>query len=364
MAALVPTDARNQLQDLSGIVIQPGENPYVALINACDNDPAKIQKLYETHRTLRNQQQRAKFLDPAFTEVLVDPFLIRIENPSIDPSFADPRHGLVFWARPPEHVLQLTAHVQSLLQKAGPRGLWLMPTNRQHMTALEITHSKTPAEAFAVVDKMAKSMTQATADDGSLTAESGIASIVNYPYAHRARLVKPMLSYDLSAVALSFVPAAGEPRASPAPIPPAQNTAVDAVGDAYTYHHLRRDLFDRAQATGVEVASRYVVPSAHITLGRFIGQDDHATPEARQAWVDTLDEINAWLEKEVWDKVWELSETDSDIAGVSGYRKPDLPPPHRRLVGEWVVGQERGLDARTGALWYGGGRSVMVGQGF
>lgn len=363
MASFVSTDAKNQLEDLSGIVIQPGENPYQALIDACDNDPAKIQTLYQTHRTLRNQQQRAKFLDTAFSEVLVDPFLVRIENPSIDPSFADPRHGLVFWARPPEHICQLAAHVQGLLQRAAPRGLWLMPMNRQHMTALEITHSKTPAEAFAVVDQMAKATSQATADDGSLTQESGIASIVNYPYAHRTRLVKPMVSYDLAAVALSFVPAAGEPKASPAPVPPAQNADDIPVDDAYTYHHLRRDLFDRAQATGVDVASRYVVPSAHITLGRFIGQEDHATPEARQAWVDTLDEINAWLEKEVWGKEWEVAESDTD-SQASGYRLPDLPPPHRRLVGEWVVGQERGLDARTGALWYGGGRSVMVGQGF
>ncbi|CAK7202757.1 hypothetical protein SEUCBS139899_005484 [Sporothrix eucalyptigena] len=356
MAALVSPDDKNKLEDLTGVVIQPGENPYQALINACDDDPAKIQALYSTHRTLRNAQQRAKFLDPAFTEVLVDPFLIRIENPRVDPSFADPRHGLVFWARPPEHVLQLAAHVQKLLQKAAPNSFWPMPMNRQHMTALEITHSKTPAEAFAVVDTMAKATV-----DGDHGPESGIASIVNYPYDHRTRLVKPMVSYDLAAVALSFVPAAGEPCASPAPTPPAENAGVVAVDDKYTYHHLRRDLFDRAKATGVDIASRYVVPSAHITLGRFIDQEDHATPEARQAWVDKLDEINAWLEKEVWDKVWEATEEDKT---ASGYRKPDLPPPHERLVGEWVVGQERGLDARTGALWYGGGRSVMIGQGF
>ncbi|CAK7228386.1 hypothetical protein SBRCBS47491_006886 [Sporothrix bragantina] len=359
MATLVPVDAKNKLEDLTGVVVQPGENPYQALIAACDNDPAKIQALYSTHRTLRNAQQRAKFLDPAFTEVLVDPFLVRIENPRIDPSFADPRHGLVFWARPPEHVLQLAAHVQSLLLKAAPNSFWLMPMNRQHMTALEITHSKTPAEAFAVVDQMTKATIE---DEGTKEKESGIVSIVNYPYAHRARLVKPMVSYDLAAVALSFVPAAGEPRASPAPVPPQQNADAVSVDDTYTYHHLRRDLFERAKATGIEIASRYVVPSAHITLGRFIGQEDHATPEARQAWVDKLDEINAWLEKEVWDKVWEVS--DEDNATTSGYRKPDLPPPHQRLVGEWVVGQERGLDARTGALWYGGGRSVMIGQGF
>ncbi|CAK7268350.1 hypothetical protein SEPCBS57363_003049 [Sporothrix epigloea] len=356
MVALVPTDTKNVLADLSGVVVQPGDNPYQALIAACDNDPARIQALYSTHRTLRNAQQRAKFLDPAFVEVLVDPFLVRIENPSIDPSFADPRHGLVFWARPPEHVLQLAAHVQTLLQKAAPNGLWLMPMNRQHMTALEIIHSKTPAEALAVVDQMAKAKS-------TETGESGIATIANYPYAHRARLVKPMVAYDLAGVALSFVPAAGEPRASPAPIPPAQNADAVPVDDAYTYHHLRCDLFNRAQATGVDIASRYVVPSAHITLARFIGQEDHATFEARQAWVDKLDEINKRLEEEVWDKVWEVPADEAE-SRASGYYKSNLPPPHQRLVGEWVVGQERGLDARTGALWYGGGRSVMVGQGF
>lgn len=37
--ALISTDARNKLEDLSGITIQPGDNPYNALIKACENDP-------------------------------------------------------------------------------------------------------------------------------------------------------------------------------------------------------------------------------------------------------------------------------------------------------------------------------------
>lgn len=36
--ALESTDARNKLEDLSGITIQPGENPYKALIEACEDD--------------------------------------------------------------------------------------------------------------------------------------------------------------------------------------------------------------------------------------------------------------------------------------------------------------------------------------
>jgi hypothetical protein len=36
---LESTDAQNKLEDLSGIVVQPGENPYDALIRACRGDP-------------------------------------------------------------------------------------------------------------------------------------------------------------------------------------------------------------------------------------------------------------------------------------------------------------------------------------
>ncbi|KAG4219161.1 hypothetical protein PC116_g32359, partial [Phytophthora cactorum] len=77
-----------------------------------------------------------------------------------------------------------------------------------------------------------------------------------------------------------------------------------------------------------------------ITLGRYLTDADHATPEQRKRWVDTIDELNAWLEAEVWDN------------------------PESRLVGEWVVGQEKGLDVRVGTLWYGGGRTIQMGEGF
>lgn len=40
-AVLESTDAKNKLEDLSGVKIQPGENPYEALIRACQNDPVR-----------------------------------------------------------------------------------------------------------------------------------------------------------------------------------------------------------------------------------------------------------------------------------------------------------------------------------
>ena len=111
-------------------------------------------------------------------------------------------------------------------------------------------------------------------------------------------------------------------------------------GDGYTYHHLRKDVFDLSKSTGIEIASRYQVPSAHITLGRYLGEEDHQTPEQRRQWVEAIDRVNSWLEKEVWDIA------DGDFCG------------------EWVVGQERGIDARCGPLWYGGGRTINLGEGF
>lgn len=193
-----------------------------------------------------------------------------------------------------------------------------MPTHKMHMTALEVAFSKTPSEIAALVERLRPAMPD----------------ITSYTYRHRTRLVKPMVSHDTSAVAVSFLPAAGEAKLSPDP--------ADGVAqhDDFTYHHLRRDLFDKVRDAGLQVESRYQVPSAHITLGRFLDEADHDTPDKRRRWVSAIDEINAWLEREVWDA-------------------EDGP-----FVGEWLVGQERGLDARAGTLWYGGGRTVLLGEGF
>ncbi|KAK4195010.1 RNA ligase/cyclic nucleotide phosphodiesterase [Triangularia verruculosa] len=328
---LESTDLRNKLEDLSGIVIKPGDNPYDSLIKSCEGHAPMIQGLYSTHRIARNQQQKEKFLSPDFSGLLIDPVLLRLEKPDIEPGFRDPRNCLVFWACPPDHIIKLAAHIQRVLQQAAPN-LWLMPTHRMHLTTLEIAHSRTPFEIASMVDLM----------------RPNIPSLTNIPFVKRARLVKPFISYDLSAIAVSFLPAAGEAVLSPSPVAPHPEHIAHpglsgndtAENDSYTYHHLRRDVFDGARATGVEIGSRYVVPSAHITLARYLTQADHETPEQRQKWIQAIDDLNSWLSKEVWD--------------VEG----------GKFIGEWIVGQERGLDVRMGPLWYGGGRTVMVGEGF
>lgn len=184
-----------------------------------------------------------------------------------------------------------------------------------------------------------------------------------------------MLSYDSSAIALSFVPAAGEAR-------PPSNAGLSSdidnpdpaeietrQGDAFTYHHLRRSLYELSTSGGVEVASRYTVPSAHLTIARFVSQEDisispqersedsaQAQPDEYDAkgiivdskkvfqLIEKIEDINAWLKEEYWPKEGQLGERIKE-------------------GGEWIVGEERGLDCRKGTLWYGGGETVRLGKG-
>ncbi|KAF2147528.1 uncharacterized protein K452DRAFT_314659 [Aplosporella prunicola CBS 121167] len=352
MAPEPPTTVHlTSYDDLSGASLTSFTNPYDALLTVSKNDPKQLQVHYEKHRVSRNEQQKAKLLAPEFEGVVVDPILKRLEDPTIEPGFVDPRHCLVFWARPPQKVRTLAAEVQKKLSEVVPN-LWLMPQSSLHMTALEVTHSQTPATIEALVAQM----------------QPAIPSIANHTHAHHARLIKPQLGFDASAIALSFVPATGPT-------------------DTYSYHHLRRDLYARVRGTGVDVASRYVVPSAHLTLARFICAEDFLTAEADgtgvgagdvsvgagadgagelsttaaltpsgaargtpvvdrakvRKLVERIDEVNRWLEREFWPRQGEET----------------------REGGEWVVGEERGLECRKGALWYGaGGETVMLGEGF
>ncbi|KAL8708397.1 MAG: hypothetical protein Q9220_006687 [cf. Caloplaca sp. 1 TL-2023] len=309
----------NVFEDLSGAPGSSSQNPYDALIETCGDKPAR----YARHRDTRNGLQRQKFLATDFSGVTIDPILQKLVNSDQHPAFRDERNCLVFWARPPASLKALITTIQKQLLEIAP-SLWLMPIERLHMTALEITFSLTAPEIDVIVEQMSPK----------------IQDITDYTFEHRARLNKPKLSYDTAAIALSFEPAAGE--ALPAGRP--------AAADTYTYHHLRRDLYNVARSTGVEVASRYVVPSAHLTIARFVTQkdifkaEDDSTPDqARvQRLLHRLDIINSDLQEQYWPK---------DGQQITSGE-------------QWVVGEEKGLDCRKGTLWYGGGETVRLGKGF
>jgi hypothetical protein len=199
--------------------------------------------------------------------------------------------------------MDLIQLMQTRLREFAP-ALWIMPRECLHMTVLEITHSTTEPYVAMLVDKMGRPCLE---------------KIVNHPRNNQARLAKPLLSFDAAALAVSFVPACGK------------------RGDGYTYHHLRRDVYAMSKEAGVGVTSRYVVPSAHVTIARFVTAENH---ELEGGGVDR-EKMKGWMEL-----VWRINE---EIAEWDG---------------EWVIGEERGVDCRRGRLWYGGGETVVQGEGF
>ncbi|KAF2108710.1 P-loop containing nucleoside triphosphate hydrolase protein [Lophiotrema nucula] len=316
--APVPVHTSNTFEDLSGINAAAFSNPYDALIDACKADASEIQSKYSLHRTTRNTQQKSKLLDQSFPGISIDPILLRLFDQTVEPGYVDPRHCLVFWARPTQKVKALIKRVQDELLTVAPN-LWLMPKDNLHLTALEITHSRKAEEIKELVEIM----------------RPAIPAITDYTFNHRARIIKPMIGFDASALALSFVPAAGEAL-------PEGRTAED---DQYTYHHLRRDLYDLCRKTGVQVDSRYVVPSSHLTIGRFIRTDDttdgagNPDPQKMEALIKKIEDINGWLKEEFW---------------------PEHNNETIKEGGEWIIGEEKGLNYRLGTLWYGGGEERVT----
>lgn len=202
-----------------------------------------------------------------------------------------------------------------------------MPLERLHLTVMEVAHSKTKDEIAALIEGL----------------KAHCKDIADHTMTHRARLIKPLLSYDSAALALSFVPAAGESVSH-------GRTVED---DKYTYHHLRRDAHAALTEAGVQVGSRYVVPSAHLTIARFnspnvFGGDlmDKSAAldmKKRKHWINEIEMINKWLEAEFW---------------------PEGEDGRIKAGGEWIVGEEKGLDFRGGKLWYGEGETIYSGEGF
>ncbi|KAJ5365099.1 Ribosomal protein L44e [Penicillium concentricum] len=293
-----------------GPVHVTAENQFQQLITRSENDPKQLQIAYETHRSNRNASFRNQICQPGFYEWKEDKILSKVlkaEKGSTD--LADPRHNLAFWARPPQHIGDLIYKIQ---QEIGPLigpALWLVPSNHLHMTTLEIRSSLTGSE----IDEIAS----------SLEMSGSVAELANYTLTHRARLVKPVISYDISAVALSFVPAAGEE----------DHCEYSGKDDQFTYHHLRSDLYNIVTQSGCPIAARYTVPSAHITIGRFIapsspqeGESDSPKEFEKKAsqLVDKIEDLNHELRSNVWRRLGDPSQ------------------------GQWVIGHEKGLELMKG----------------
>ncbi|KAF7115362.1 hypothetical protein CNMCM5793_002178 [Aspergillus hiratsukae] len=295
------------------------QNPFDELISECQGDPAKIQAQYEAHRSTRNAKSKAHLLSRDFTGWQVDEILKKLHIQTTIPSheghkpFIDHRNNLNFYSRPPQHIKDLIAEIQKEIQSVVPN-IWLTPPDFLHTTVLEIASSRSPMDIDALVSHLEQS--------------GVISDLVNYTFEHRARLVKPIVSFDAAAMALSFVPASGEPS----------GWSRSADDDKYTYHHLRRDLYAGVAATGLQLKPRYLVPSAHITIARFITHDGFQLEklgangeqafdcERVAALVDKVEQINQKIQAKYW-------------------------PGENRTVSseaEWIVGEETGLELCKG----------------
>ncbi|KAH2724771.1 hypothetical protein KXW29_006767 [Aspergillus fumigatus] len=277
------------------------DNPFLTLITETNNDADQLQSRYENHRVNRNAQQAAEILAPDFAGWDLDEILMRLDGPTKEEGFVDPRNCLVIWARPPSPIRDLVEFVQSELRRVAPT-LWFMPPENLHTTVLEIAHSLTEEQIEGLVNTLESSQNISSAD------------IADHAFTHRTRLVKPMVGFDSAAMALTFVPAAGEAS-------DAQRSIAD---ETYT----------------------------HLTIARFVTQDgfvepaavgeEHLNPSKVKELIDKIEEINQKLQDEDWP-----SENGTIKAG-----------------GEWLIGQEKGLAIRRGRLWYGGGNDVQLGKGY
>lgn len=59
-------------------------------------------------------------LDKDFSGPSIDPILLRLSDPTVEPGFVDPRHSLVFWGRPSQKIKSLINRVQQELLAVAP----------------------------------------------------------------------------------------------------------------------------------------------------------------------------------------------------------------------------------------------------
>ncbi|CCT72946.1 uncharacterized protein FFUJ_12844 [Fusarium fujikuroi IMI 58289] len=285
-------------------------NPYDKIIDSLAGNPTRIQALFEEERNDRNNEAKEKLLGEEFQGVNVDEILV---NTLKNPKYQDPRNCLCIWARPSFQVKDIALQCQLMLKRLSPN-LWLTPQDCLHMTVIVVALSITPKE---LVDKTIKF-------------KPCLKKLASIFHGQQIRLVKPKLSFNEGGVALSFVPAADEET---------QDSRTKTTD--YTYLHLRRDIFALCSEKGVDAETQKGATACHITLARFITQEDHSrngnpSQEAMAFWVTGIEEINEMLAQKYWP------------------HEGSVPPDS----GSWVIDGRRSLDIRAGTIWYGGGQSL------
>lgn len=245
---LKPNHAHHTHQPITYSMTAP-LNPFTGYLELTEGEEAG---LFESTRTTRLGSQIAQLLTTLTFKQ--DQSLHKLHTL---PDYQDPRHSLIFIARPPTELSNALAHIQQSISQIFTRiinsnssnhtnsGLiWSTPIDQLHLTVLDLLSCVSEPEIEAL--KTNVSPTHIVEGCGNIEA---------------AVLDTPKLMIDASAIAINF--------------------------QAKGYLKLRGALWDSVVADGHVPVMRYVAISGHVTIARYL-QD---IPLSKQQMARLLEEL-------------------------------------------------------------------------
>ncbi|KZM27866.1 uncharacterized protein EKO05_0004887 [Ascochyta rabiei] len=264
---------------------------------ACRGNASRVQEAYKTHRDSWRAKQIELFNVAVANPVTPDQALIKHlayqkrlqddhdlnEGTNTD---VQEVNCCVIWARPPPAILDTIQTIQKSLARLVGNDLYTIPRKDLHLSMIELSHRHSVQQLCSVAEEIGTSRIQEILN---------LVSTFDKP-----ELVTPQISFDKMGIALNFLPSDKK---------------------KITYHHLRSDMHAMALDSGIGgIDMCYTAPSAHVTIGRFIGNDFFEKSEARKKFVQLMKDLNT------------------------------------EQVGEdasWVVGETQGLELQLGYLKFG-----------
>jgi 2'-5' RNA ligase len=170
---------------------------------------------------------------------------------------ADQRYGVNLIVRPPLPVITYIRTVQECLRAHEP-DQYFYPSDDLHLTLLELCSSRSQREADTLAAFLINRLPELVQT------------------APCALLIRPLLSYDRRACAVSFLPA------------------------DQTLQVLRSQLVAQLADHGVMIASRYAPQSAHVTFMRYL----RPLQSERTTWIETLEAVPGAAIEWQLDAIW------------------------------------------------------------
>lgn len=271
-------------------------NWYQELLDHPDcHGPQQVSEAYTSHRAAYLAKNLASFnsdTNPVTPDQALLSHLRQQKNAqeANEPSTEDMNNlevnCLGISARPSSLIVTKIEDIQTKFSKTIGSDFYIMPTENLHIAIVELAHRHTLSYLHSVSSSVGTERLQNMLDL--------ISTLPSKP-----RLIAPQLSIDAMGVALTFLP---DPERE------------------YTYHHLRAEMHGIALTSGGGFDMCYTAPSAHVTLGRFVGSGFFEEKDGRDRIVDLVEEINGELEEEKDRKGWVLGEQLS-LELQAGYLK-------------------------------------------